>query len=345
MSCITHVSIALPAYKYSAADILDATTHWLLTDSHERELFARFVNSSRIDSRYFCLPVEEILQQRSIARRASIFVEQGTALSMRCVEAALKARALQPQRLTDLVFTSCSVPSIPAIDARVINGLGIARGVRRIPIYQHGCAGGAVGLSLACSLNQGTTVLLATELCSLVFQASDFSGGNLVGSALFGDGSACVVVEEKGPGLYKIASQSYLIPHSEDLMGYDILDDGAHLRLKRELPMVLAQEAPVRIRNFLAEQGVAVGDIDAWLIHPGGVKILDALEASLQLDKSRSRYAWDVLSKFGNMSSATILFVLHEYLNAKPHVPGERAVMVGVGPGLTLELALFEYRN
>ncbi|MBX7143472.1 MAG: hypothetical protein K1X79_03400 [Oligoflexia bacterium] len=345
MSRITQVRIALPAYKYSPSEILSATSHWLMSESHERELFERFVSSSRITSRYFVLPVQEILQQRSNARRATIFAEHGTVLSMRAAEATLKAGRVHPTEVSDLIFTSCSVPTIPAIDTRVVNELGISPTVRRIPVYQHGCAGGAVGLTLACSINRGSTLLLATELCSLVFQASDFSGGNLVGSALFGDGAAGVLIQAHGAGLEMLACESYLIPNSDDMMGYDIKDDGAHLRLKRELPMVLANEAPQRIHEFLKGCGLEVEEVSAWLIHPGGVKILEALESALSIQRPRSRYAWDVLAKFGNMSSATILFVLNEYLNSGQARAGERVMLVGVGPGLTLELGLFEYKS
>jgi alkylresorcinol/alkylpyrone synthase len=176
----------------------------------------------------------------------------------------------------------------------------------------------------------------------LVYQGGDLTPGNLVGSALFGDGAAAVLIGP-GEGMFSIKrTSSALLPGTQEMMGYDLRGDGNHLRLKKELPGELAKMAPELIRNFLRDNGVAPEGVANWLIHPGGVKILNLLEEEFELQPSQSQWAWRVLEKFGNMSSASILFVLDEFLKSKSYKFKDKILSIGIGPGLTLEQTLFE---
>jgi alkylresorcinol/alkylpyrone synthase len=342
MVCLTHISTAKPELFYTAAEILAATANWMKDAPDERALFERFISSSKIAGRHFCMPIDEILRLRTQSDRAAHFIEKGTQLSCLAVDKVLSEAKLQAAEISSLIFSSCSVPTIPSIDASVVNKTGLLPTVRRVPVYQHGCAGGAFGLGLGCELTgcRGPTLVLATELCSLVFHGEDLTGGSLVGSALFADGAACALLQPSGAGLQFITSQSFLIPNSEMLMGYDLKDDGAHLRLLRELPMVLSEYAPRLTEEFLARQGLLPADVAAWLFHPGGVRILDNLETALKLKREKTYWAWDVLEHHGNMSSATILYVIESYLKEQRRA-GEAVVVLGIGPGLTIELLLF----
>jgi alkylresorcinol/alkylpyrone synthase len=183
-------------------------------------------------------------------------------------------------------------------------------------------------------------IVSSVELCSLVYQAGDLSGGNLVGSAIFGDGAAAVLLEGSGEGLRILAAQSHLVPESAFLMGYGIEDDGVHLRLDRALPQALSQHAPPFVRSFLAGQDTRPEEVSWWLFHPGGVKVLAVLEDTLAIRRDQSRWAWDVLEQYGNMSSASILFVLDLFLKGRVAKPGQKVCMLGVGPGLTIEAIL-----
>jgi alkylresorcinol/alkylpyrone synthase len=141
-----------------------------------------------------------------------------------------------------------------------------------------------------------------------------------------------------------LASESFLIPESEHLMGYTLAGDGAHLRLSRELPALLAVEAPQRIRAFLRSVQLDEGDVDAWLFHPGGVKILEALQSAFSIPDASMHWAWDVLNDVGNLSSATVLFVLSEYMKDRGTArSGSNVLLFGVGPGLTLEMSLLRW--
>lgn len=345
MATVRAISTTLPKHAYSKADICEIGEHWLHNTPHESALFQRFVSSSQIEQRHFALPLHDVLTLGGSHERSSHFQREGGVLLKDTIAQLLSKSGVTASAINHLITTSCSAPIIPAIDAGVIDELGLLRTVSRVPLYQHGCAGGVVGLALASRLVRPheRAVVAAVELCSLVYQAADLSGGNLVGSAIFGDGAAAVLLDGSDGGLRIVAAQSHLVPQSAFLMGYDIEDDGAHLRLDRALPQALSQHAPPFLRAFLAEQELTPQDISWWLFHPGGVKVLAVLEDALGIQRLQSRWAWEVLERYGNMSSASILFVLDSFLQSNAAQPGENVCMLGVGPGLTIEAILMRY--
>jgi alkylresorcinol/alkylpyrone synthase len=344
MPFIHSVVTAIPPYRYSTREITEKAGSWLQESPQERALFERLANSTKIEYRNFTLPIENILALRGPAERAQVFKETGGALLREVITKALAQSNISPQDVGALLTTSCSVPTIPAIDAEAINELGISETILRLPVYQYGCAGGAIGISLGRHLcaTSGVTLLASVELCSLVYQGGDLQAGNIVGSAIFGDGAACVVISpDQGP-LRIVNSQSYLIPNSHGLMGYDIFDDGAHLRLDREIPQALLSAAPKAIDAFLAQSNLSRSDISWWLFHPGGAKILTSLEDTLSVLRQQSRWAWESLREHGNMSSSSILFALQSFMQDLDYKPRDKVLMLGVGPGLTLQMNLFE---
>jgi alkylresorcinol/alkylpyrone synthase len=344
MSFIHSVVTATPPYRYATREIAEKAGSWLKDSPQEQALFERLANSTKIEHRNFALPIDNLLALSGSAERAQIFKKTGGDLLREVVTKALDSSCLSAHDVGALLTTSCSVPTIPAIDAQVINELGIRETVLRLPVYQYGCAGGAIGISLARHLcaTSGVTLLASVELCSLVYQGGDLQAGNIVGSAIFGDGAACVVISpEEGP-LRIVNSQSYLIPNSYGLMGYDIFDDGAHLRLDREIPQALLAAAPQAIDTFLEQADLSRSDIAWWLFHPGGAKILSSLEDTLSVTRTQSRWAWESLRDHGNMSSASILFALQSFIQDHEYKPRDTVLMLGVGPGLTLQMNLFE---
>jgi alkylresorcinol/alkylpyrone synthase len=346
MAVIRATSTRLPSFTYSKADICAVGDRWLKDAPHELELFKRFVSSSQITQRHFAVPLETILSLGGPASRAQHFQEHARPLLSATISQLLTDVAIDPQTVDHLVFTSCSAPTIPAIDVGIVDDLRLRRSLSRIPVYQHGCAGGVVGLAMAHRvLRSGQTAIVSSaELCSLVYQSADLTGGNLVGSAIFGDGAAAALLQEVGPGLAIIDARSHLVPESAHLMGYNSEDNGPHLRLDRALPQALAQHAPPFITSFLSDNGLAPTEISWWLFHPGGVKVLAALEETLKIERCRSRWAWDILERFGNMSSASILFVLDAFMRSSTAKPNESVCMVGVGPGLTIEAILLRQK-
>ena len=344
MSFVQAVSTLLPPYRYSTREILEVAGRWLQNSPSERALFERLGSSTKIEGRSFALPIEKLVLLKGQAERAKIFTELGTTLLSEVLAEALSASRLAPENVTTLITTSCSVPTIPPIDTRAIPLLGLGPETLRLPIFQYGCAGGAIGLSLARHLSspRGATLLASVELCSLVYQRDDLKAGNILGSAIFGDGAACAVISEDPGPLRIVDSRSHLIPNTCDLMGYDLLDDGAHLHLDREIPQALLASTPPFVRSFLQGHGLTPSDIQWWLFHPGGAKILSSLEESFDLSPPQAKWGWDTLRENGNMSSASILFVLGNFLRERPYKVGDTVMMIGVGPGLTLQANLFE---
>jgi alkylresorcinol/alkylpyrone synthase len=344
MVSIQAVATVTPPHTYSTQEIIDVAGGWLKDSPRERDLFARLSQSTKIDSRSFALPLNDLLGLRGTGERSKIFTEVGTSLLASVIAQGLAAAGKRPSDVTSLITTSCSVPTIPAIDSRAIAMTGLPSTVFRVPVFQYGCAGGAVGIALARHLVKPNQVALlaSVELCSLVYQGGDLQAGNIVGSAIFGDGAACVVLSaEEGP-LRLVDSESFLIPDTVDLMGYDIFDDGTHLRLDREIPQALLKAAPRVIKQFLSERGLSEKEIAWWLFHPGGAKILSSLEELFGLTHESTKWAWESLRTHGNMSSASILFALKAFLEERCFERGDKMLMLGIGPGLTLQVNLFE---
>lgn len=345
MPSVVSFNSALPDHIYSIQDVLKIGEEWLGGSPDQLQLFTRFVKSSGIEQRRFIMPSSGILSIGGMEERAKLFEQHAGDLGTEAARKCLNNSEIPHESLGALVFTSCSCPSIPSVDALIIDRLNLDRGILRVPIYQQGCAGGVVGLRLASELSKvrGPVLLVSVELCSLVFQRNNPVPAQLVGAAIFADGAASILIGPEECGLAFRASKSYLVPNTRHLMGYDILDDGPHLRLDRYLPQALINEAPEQVRSFLVSQGLKKEDISHWLFHPGGSKILDFLESTFMNDPSQISWARRVFTELGNLSSATILLVLKRFLDARICRPGDKVVMLGVGPGLTLEMILFEW--
>lgn len=347
MPNILAVETALPEHRHAREDVARAGSAWLADSPEAAALFHRFLGSSETGERFFVMPLDEVLKLHGMSERTALFERFGPPLGATALERALAHTGRPAADVTALVFTSCSVPVIPSIDALIIEQANLPRTVARIPLFQHGCAGGVIGLEVACDLTRtaGLSALISVELCSLVFQPGNHRAAQLVGAALFADGAGCALIGPGDDGLAIVGHESYLLPESRHLMGYDIFDDGFHLRLDRDLPHALALAAPARVAQFLHTHGLASRDVAHWLFHPGGVKILEFLEERLALAPEQSRWSRDVLGTVGNLSSATVLFVLKSFLDSAIASVGDYAVMMGIGPGLTLELILFRWQG
>jgi alkylresorcinol/alkylpyrone synthase len=347
MPSIRSIGTALPEHAFTRQDVEEIGNRWLTGQQEKLDLFQRFLRSSRTEARNFVIPASEMLALNGMKHREELFEHHGPRLGEKALRSALLSADTDTEALTALLFTSCSCPSIPAVDALILERAGLPRTTPRVPIYQHGCAGGVVGIELASDLcmSRGPVALTSVELCSLVFQPGNPTSAQLVGSAIFADGAACAIVGPEDRGLTIVAKQSYLVPNTRHLMGYNVLDDGFHLRLDRELPQALASVAPVLVRDFLKLHNLTTEQIPFWLFHPGGVKILDFLESTFSLRPEQACWSREVLRTVGNISSATVLFVLKAFLDSKVYRHGDKILMLGVGPGLTVELILFEWRD
>lgn len=341
---ISAVETAVPGFKASPDEVIEAAREWLGQDSAEYNLFLRYLRSSKTLNRNFIRPPLEIVRLKGSHYRARLFESEAPKLAIEAARSTIEAAQIDPKTIGALIFTSCTCPLIPAPDTHIIDHLGLRRDIIRLPSYQFGCAGGVIGLGLANRFGRDSSnvLLVSAELCSLVFQRDDRTAAQLVGASIFGDGAAAALLSanKDTPGISIIDHQSFLIPESRHLMGYDIQDDGANLLLDKELPMHLADWAPRLIDGFLAKHRIARAQVPWWLFHPGGTKILNFLSQSLELNLFQARWAGETLQSHGNLSSATILFVLKQFIDDNEAQVGDYVMIVGVGPGLTIEIVL-----
>lgn len=347
MSFLSSCATSVPKYQYGLEQLRASGKTWLRGNADRELLFQRLLSSSNVARRGFSIPIEKILTLSGLQERSQLFEELAPSLALPAIEGALIAAGKDSSEIDCFIFTSCSVPAIPSIDAVLVDRARLSRHVRRLPIFQHGCAGGMVGLELAHEFasNNRSVLLVSVELCSLLFHYRDVRVGQLVGGALFSDGAAAVVVSPDAGPIEILASSSCLLPDSRHLMGYELQDDGLHLLLDRDLPSALTDHIPKLTKAFLEQEGQTMDGVSWWLFHPGGPKILSSLQHALHLSDASCRFAGEVLSSHGNMSSATIFFVLNQFLTEHAAKPGELVMLCGVGPGLTVELILCRVRG
>ena len=238
----------------------------------------------------------------------------------------------------------------PSIDARLVNRLGLPPRVKRLPIFGLGCVAGAAGIARAADYVRAypgeVAVLLSVELCSLTLQPEDLSIPNLIASGLFGDGAAAVVVvgekrEADGPRI--VATRSVFYPDSERVMGWDISESGFQIVLSAEVPQVVRDHLCGDVDAFLADHGLSRGDVAAWIAHPGGPKVLEAMEEALALPPGALDVTWRSLREVGNLSSTSVLLVLRDTLDAHRPPPGSYGLLTAMGPGFCSELVLLRW--
>ncbi len=297
------------------------------------------VKGSRIVERRIVLPPDGIRELTSIEQRNAIYHEHAPALA---TEACREALGDDANRLGALVTSSCTGYTVPSLAVELAERLGLCADVPRLPITESGCAGGLVAIARAADFvvarPGSSAIAAAVELCSLSFHRSK-DEGVLTANLIFGDGAGAAFLEGgAGPGLEVVDSASMLVPGTRHMLGFELTDRGFFPVLSRELVDVLPAATLRAIGPMLARQGLSCGDIGAWLLHPGGSRILARLERDLGLARDQTRWAWDSLRVFGNTSSAAIFDVLRRYLD-EPRT-SEWAVVAAFGPGVAVEALL-----
>lgn len=357
VSRILSVAPVLPEYRYPQAEITAAVAGMLgdlggLGDA-DLALLTRVHGSSGVRHRHLALPLPEYAGVVGFGAANDIFLREGTRLGAGAVASALALAGLEPADVDLLVMTSVTGIGAPSLDARIVPVLGLRPDIRRIPTFGLGCVAGAAGIARVHDLLRGdpdaVAVLLSVELCSLTVQRDDTSIANLVSSGLFGDGAAAVVMAgdraaarlaaspPMGPAV--VASRSRLYPDSERVLGWDVVDGGFRIVLSPGLVEIVSGQLGEDVAGFLADHDLKIGDIAAWVVHPGGPKVLDAVGSALDLSADKLERSWDSLARVGNLSSSSVLHILSDVLDAGPPT-GEPGVIMAMGPGFAVELVL-----
>ena len=309
---------------------------------------APMYRNARIERRHACVPLDWFMESHGFAERNALYLEHATRLLAEAAERALAQVGLAPGEIDTIVTVSSSGVATPALDARVMGRLGFRPDVQRLPIFGLGCAGGVMGLARAAAMARAEpgsrVLLLVVELCSLTFRRQDKSKSNVVATALFGDGAAAAVVtcrpdlgDPSAPRLGPWGEHTW--PGSLDVMGWEVADDGLKVVFSRDIPALVREDLrPVLVR-FLARHSLALADIDEFVCHPGGAKVVDALEDCLELDRGALVHAHETLRAHGNMSAATVLFVLRAAMDQRA---GGRRLMTTLGPGFTAAMLVLE---
>ncbi len=306
------------------------------------------VDNSGIRQRFCVLPVDELIRPRSLERISQQYQEHAIRLGRAVATECLERAQLRPEEIDLIITVSCTGVMIPSLDAHLVNAMGFRSNVRRLPITELGCAAGASaiarGRDFLLAFPRGRVLIVAVELASLTFQRGSLSQANLISSILFGDGAAAAVMcGQDAPGPRVLDAESYLFPDSIDAMGFDLKETGLHIVLSRDVPDMIRGRIRDLVRCFLARRGLAAEGIDAFVLHPGGRKLLVAIEEELALPRQRTQPSWDVLAEYGNLSSASVLFVLHEWLTRRRPAPGSLGLMAAFGPGFTAEQLLLQW--
>jgi alkylresorcinol/alkylpyrone synthase len=312
------------------------------------EAILAVVDSSQIERRYSIFPVDHLIEPRSLTQTAQEYRENAICLGRRAAQQALDRAGVSPGDVDLFVTVSCTGFMIPSIDAYLAPEMGFRANVRRLPITELGCAAGAVGLTRAWehlrAFPQATVLLVSVELPSLTFQRRDLSQANLISTILFGDGAAAAVITgqpAKGPRI--IDSESYLFPASIDAMGFDLRDTGFHIVLSKEVPQLIRDRIGGLVDNFLGRHSLTRSDIKAWVLHPGGQKLLSFMEEELGVSGPQVAPSWKALREYGNLSSASVLFVLNEWMCREEMRSGDLGLLAAFGPGFSAEMLLLQW--
>jgi alkylresorcinol/alkylpyrone synthase len=312
-----------------------------------REDLARLVAvfaRSGVEQRHFAFPPEYYLADRGFEERNRDFVEQGAALSAQAVESCLRQAGARPDQIDHVFLATTTGLATPSLDSLLVSRLGLRRDVRRSPLFGLGCAGGAAALARAADHVRAypghRALAVSVELCGQVFSLASLDRVDVVGAALFGDGAACALVAgddvpARGPAI--AASRSVLFEGTRGLMGWRFTADGMRLVLSEEVPAVVHGPLKKAIQEF------AAAPVHHWVLHPGGRRILDAYKEALGLADRDLEWTRGSLARVGNLSSASVLFVLGDLLASGRPRPGERGLVCALGPGFATEMVLLQW--
>ncbi|MGB7980317.1 MAG: hypothetical protein WCF36_05950 [Candidatus Nanopelagicales bacterium] len=358
MVVIAGVHGVLAPFAYPQQEITKAFGTMVSPDGGHVALVEKIHAATGVRSRNLALDLADYPDLDDFGAANDVFIRVGLDLGEQAIRGALAKAGLRPEDVDLVVSTSVTGIAAPSLEARLVPALGLRPDVKRLPIFGLGCVAGVAGIARVRDYllgdPDGVAVLLSIELCSLTLQHADVSMPNVVASGLFGDGAAAVVMVGAdrarrmgitGPRV--LASRSRMYPDTQHTMGWDVGGSGFRLVLSADVPTVVTQYLEDDVVGFLSDQDLKVPDIANWVCHPGGPKVLEAMESSLGLTDDELGVTWRSLARIGNLSSASVLHVLADTLEGRDGAPtpdsGTPGLLIALGPGFCAELVLLRW--
>ena len=352
---IASVGTAFPPYRYTQTEIAETLVARWGDKLPEPRMLTRLHANCGVNMRYFVLPIERYPELKGFKQTNDEWITAAVDLGEQAIERALTPLGLGPADISAIFFASVTGIASPTIDARLINRMPFPTSIKRTPIFGLGCVAGAAGIARASDYLAGhpkeIVLLLSVELCSLTWQDDDQSIANLISCGLFGDGCAAVVLAgdeavlptqpSHAPKI--LATRSTFYRHTEHIMGWDIRDTGFRIVLSPDVPKVVLDNLRSDVDKFLESQDLTLANINSWIFHSGGPKVLEATEKALDLGPDALALSWKSLSEVGNLSAASVLCVLEDTLKNYPGEPGTYSILAAMGPAFCLELVLLQW--
>ena len=346
---IVNVEKQLPPYHRETKDVIPLVETWLEgQDERFKRKIIKIFEGAAVDKRYSIMAPEEVFTSTSFEEKNNIYVREVKKLGTEVLKKSLKSSGWQADSLDYIITVSCTGIMIPSLDAYLINELSLRQDITRLPVTEMGCAAGISGMIYAHNFlkaNPGKrAAVIAVESPTATFQLEDFSMANMVSAAIFGDGAACVLLssEEGLDSPRIIGEEMYHFFDATHMMGFDLTNDGLQMILDPAVPETISSHFPDIIHPFLKKHQTSIDNVDHLIFHPGGRKIVQTVselfgKLGKNIDDTR-----EVLRLYGNMSSATVLYVLERFLE-KDIKKGEQGIMLSFGPGFSAQRILIEW--
>jgi len=346
---IAAVTKELPKYMRETKEILPFVSQWLSNqeDRYRRKVLKIFENAA-VDRRYGIMSIDDVFKATSFEEKNDIYIREVKKLGTSVLKKALDKADWDAKSLDYIITVSCTGIMIPSLDAYIINDLDLRQDIIRLPVTEMGCAAGVSGMIYAKNFLQANpgkrAAVIAVESPTATFQLDDYSMTNMVSAAIFGDGAACALLtsEKESSGPKILADEMYHFYDATTMMGFKMTNGGLQMILDPEVPKKIANHFPDIIHPFLKKHNTKIENIDHLVFHPGGKKIVQTVEELFgdlgkNIDDTK-----EVLQEYGNMSSATVLYVLERFMDKRPK-PGETGLMLSFGPGFSAQRVLLEW--
>jgi len=350
MATLTGIATALPPHVVPQ-DVVRQEFERLHAGRPDVARLLKLFSSCGVEKRHFTFPPEYYVSERSFDQRNADYIQEGVRLAERAARTCLEDARIRPDQVDHLIFVTTTGLATPSVDALLVRRLGLRADVRRFPLFGLGCAGGAGALVRANDVLRGRpkdrALVVALELCGQVFSTRASEPVDIVGTALFGDGAAAVVVsgdQAPGPPGPKIAgTRTVLFDGTEDLMGWRFTSDGMRLQLSERVTGFVRERLGPQVGSFLAEHGMPPDRLNFWVLHPGGRRIIEAYQDVFSLGGEALKWTRGSLANVGNLSSASVLFILADVATIGKPRGGDRGFLVALGPGFASEMLLLNW--